>query len=160
MDNVSYFTTGIAVAVVSVSWWYMTRRRRQSRTGHLVLNPNPASLAEYTRDFERFKKSGVIDGQVKEQSINNMYCLSTSLGMDVLLALGVHPPAIHQPFFEIVSDCIVFKGFIGEGRGTYPERKYSDKVLTVIWDSRNCEDAFIRVSYEIKCVDFQSIREC
>ena len=157
--NVPYLTSAAAIVVVSIGWWYMTRSK-SSVKGNLILKPNPQSLAEYIRDFDRFNRSGSIDGSIGNQTVSDMYCLSTSLGMDVLLALGIHPPAIHQPFFQIRQNCIVFKGFIGEGKGSLPDSKYSDRILTVTWNRENCEDRSICVSYEIKQANRRNIREC
>lgn len=157
--NVSYLTSAAAIVVVSIGWWYMSRVK-SSIKGNLILKPNPQSLAEYIRDFERFTQRGSIDGSIRDQSTNSMYCLSTSLGMDVLLALRIHPPAIHQPFFQIRENFIVFKGFIGEGKGSHPETKYSDRILTVTWNRENRADNSICVLYEIKQANRRNIREC
>ena len=59
-----------------------------------------------------------------------IYALSTSLGMEVLLKLGVMPPMISQPLFVVhtaTGDVDLF-GFIGEhlrGEGG-PDSKYTD----------------------------------
>lgn len=58
-----------------------------------------------------------------------VYALSTSLGMDVLLKLGVMPPIISQPVLvvSVWSGEVDLWGFLGtELYGDRPDRKFSD----------------------------------
>ena len=168
--------TAVAVSSVVV-YWYMripTRNVVSRQSGNLVLSPKPSSIDEYKRDFDRFKRFGGVDGwkiemDPKLNDFKTAYCLSTSFGMDVLLALGMNPPVIHQPLFVVSSDTVndlslSFFGFIGTPRASFPrpDQKFSNKILRVRVDGFDQDS--VKVFYEIITYrDGQgpdSIREC
>ena len=171
-------TAAVAAVTTVIAVWYWQRRQSlpssvQSQYGTLILTPNPSSLAEYKRDFERFKQFGGIDGWTdkmdhKLNHIVNAYCMSTSFGMDVLVALKILPPVVHQPLF-VVSDVdefsVSFFGYIGPPKGSRPDRKYSNQILKVKREETLKDGEQIRVSYEIQTYRDESlvpqnIREC
>ena len=162
----------VAVATVAILW-YMQRQPGsiQYQSGYLILSPNPSSMAEYRRDLERFKQCRGIEGWTDsmESQMNDVkfaYCMSTSLGMDVLLELNIIPPVVHQPLFVVQSDplSVTFFGFIGTTpKGSrHPDKKFSNQVLTVRRDG--IEGDKIRVYYEIRTYGDsngpKNIREC
>ena len=163
----------VGATVTAVAYWYMFGRSRRvaSRFGVLVLTPKPSSIDEYKRDFERFKQYGGIEGLRTDSSVDDYkraYCLSTSFGMDVLIALGINPPVVHQPLFVVGGDPefgVSFYGFIGQPKGSRPDKKFSNQVLIVRTDDIfHDKTSSVRVSYEIKSFSDgngpENIRDC
>ena len=162
----------VAVATVAILW-YIRRQPGsvQYQSGYLILSPSPSCITEYKRDLERFKQCGGIDGWTDsmESQMNDAkfaYCMSTSLGMDVLLELKIIPPVVHQPLFVVQSDplSLTFLGFIGSTPkgSSHPDKKFTNQVLAVKRD--RIEGEKIRVFYEIRTYGDsngpKSIREC
>jgi len=162
----------VAATVTAVAYWYMFGRSRRvdSRFGVIVLTPKQSSIDEYKRDFERFKQYGGIEGLRTDLSVDDYkraYCLSTSFGMDVLITLGINPPVVHQPLFVVSGDPefdVSFYGFIGQPKGSRPDKKFSNQVLIVRTDDMRENKTSVRVSYEIKTFSDgngpENIRDC
>lgn len=118
---------------------------------------------ERKRDFFRFYKSEsiylksrggeVLPFRIKEQASADLvlrelvkllprgtdidalvYALSTSLGMDVLINLGVRPPFISQPVLVVCTSTgeVELVGFVGKDiRGERPDTKFTDWLIKV-----------------------------
>jgi hypothetical protein len=132
------------------------------REGSVEVADMHASSEERRRDFFRFYKSksvyikksrggdvSVFRGGNDEEALRSLvkllprgtdidalvYSLSTSIGMEVLLKLGVMPPMISQPLFVVHTDTgdVDLFGFIGpnvRGDGG-PESKYTDWMIQI-----------------------------
>jgi len=80
-----------------------------------------------------------------------VYALSTSLGMDVLLQLGVKPPIISQPVLVVSTHTglVELVGFVGKDiKGERPDCKHTDWLMRISMrtDSGNKHTA----SYEVR----------
>ena len=174
MDNfVSQVSTSpigalvVVAAAVAGGYWYLSQKPSSShsredssvvvisqREGKLLLSPNPSLLEEYRRDYNRFKNCGSIEGldnitEVSQDDLSLMYCLSASIGMDVLLALDMVPPIINQPLFIVgANNDLSFHGFIGPAIGDRPDEKYSNQVLSVLFRGID-DDGKVKVDYDI-----------
>lgn len=148
----------------------------KQRQGVIEINDMHASPEERRRDFYRFYKSKSVyvksaSGEVKLfKSANDgspdtvvrdlvkllpkgtdidalVYSLSTSLGMEVLLKLGVIPPMISQPLFAVHTSTgeIELVGFIGDNlrgaEGGGPDTKYTDWLIRISVSPCSKEDS-------------------
>ena len=79
-----------------------------------------------------------------------VYALSTSLGMDVLLKLGVMPPIISQPVLvvSVSSGEVELWGFVGsELYGDRPDTKFTDWLARITVRTNGQHQ---RISYHVK----------
>ena len=103
---------------------------------------DPEAPDRVVRDLVKLLPSGAdIDGLV--------YSISTSIGMDILLKIGISPPIISQPIFVVHTSTGVVElvGFVGSDikGAAHPDFKFTDWVIRMRLDSRQS-----RVEYEIR----------
>ena len=144
-------TIGVTLIVGLGAFVYLklikSNEEKQLQKGMVIVCPKSTLNEEYSRDFLRFLKSGSIkilsDRELRiatESDIVNtvgihMYSLSTSMGVDVLSAMGYHPPVMYQPLFVVDGVKVVLYGFIGgDVCGDRPDRKYTSKICTIEYD--------------------------
>jgi hypothetical protein len=94
------------------------------------------------RELVKLMPSGTdIDGLV--------YSLSTSIGMDVLIKIGVTPPMVSQPIcvVHVATGEVEMLGFIGKDlKGERPDCKYTDWLIRMKLEG----NASNRVEYEVR----------
>jgi hypothetical protein len=92
------------------------------------------------RDLVKIMPKGTdLDGLV--------YALSTSIGMDVLIKMGVNPPMVSQPIcvIHVATGEVEMLGFIGKDlKGERPDCKYTDWLIKMKLAGGN------RVDYEVR----------
>lgn len=80
-----------------------------------------------------------------------VYALSTSLGMDVLMDLGVRPPIISQPVLVVSTSTglVELVGFVGKDiKGERPDCKFTDWLIRI--SMRTDSGLKETVSYEVR----------
>lgn len=138
MSTDLYTSFPIALIALGAAAVFLYRKRRfipepptKVLTGTVSVKICLENESEYRRDFTRFHKSGAIYGWNGSVDCRLAYSLSTSLAIDVLTYLHIHPPTVSQPIYVFTEGKVTLFGFVGPSRGDRPDRKFSDWIIRI-----------------------------